>query len=224
MNKAQAKLMFIRITPTKMNRVAKLVRGKKVSDAQVILKFSTLAASLPLRKLLNSAVANYKSKFNKEDLETIQINEILVNQGPTYKRMRPRARGMGARILKRSCHVILTVSEIVEKIKPKKITVKSAKTEKKDVKNDDKKEVKKDNETDKKVSVSVKPKQNKDKKVSASVKFKQNNDKKVEKKVEKKVDKKVKEKTDKNNSKNESKKTDKKKVSKKQASNKGVKK
>jgi large subunit ribosomal protein L22 len=137
---AVAKLRHFRSSPRKMNRVAGLVRNKKIDEALLTLKFSTLKDSLPLRKLLQSATANYKLKSHTDNLDDCYISEILVGAGPTYKRMKPRARGTGARILKRTCHVSIKVADKSD------LTEKSAKPNKnrknsvayKDKKNDSK--------------------------------------------------------------------------------------
>jgi large subunit ribosomal protein L22 len=106
-----ASLKYIRITPMKMNRAVGLVRGKQVDEAILTLRFSTLGASLPLRKLIQSAVANYKVLSGHENTDECYISKIIVGQGPSFKRMRPKARGMGSRILKRTCHVFVDVAD-----------------------------------------------------------------------------------------------------------------
>lgn len=102
----KANLNYLRISPRKVRLVADLVRGKSVAQADAILRFLKKRASLPLRKLLKSAIANAKHNFNSEK-ENLTIKSIRVDQGPTLKRFMPRARGMAAGIKKRSSHISL---------------------------------------------------------------------------------------------------------------------
>ncbi|NLC17008.1 MAG: 50S ribosomal protein L22 [Clostridiales bacterium] len=103
---------YIRMSPYKVRRAIDLVRGKSYTDAIAILKNTPLAAAEPVIKAINSAAANAEHNNNlaKKDL---YVAEIFADQGPTLKRIRPRARGSADRILKRTSHitVILDVRE-----------------------------------------------------------------------------------------------------------------
>ena len=101
---------YVRISPRKDRIVIDLIRGKQVSEALAILKFTPKSASPVVEKLLKSAIANAEYKgLNKDDL---YVAEVYADQGPTLKRMMPRAKGSGAMILKRSSHITVVLDEI----------------------------------------------------------------------------------------------------------------
>lgn len=110
MDTATATLRFLRMSPRKVRLVVDLVRGKTVSDARAQLMHVNKAASLPVRKLLDSAVAN---AVNNHGLvgEALYIQTVTVDQGPTLKRFTPRAFGRAGAIRKRTSHVTLIVAE-----------------------------------------------------------------------------------------------------------------
>lgn len=100
---------YIRISSRKVRIVINLIRGKQVNEALAILKFTPKAAAPVVEKLLKSAIANAEYKgMNKDDL---YVAEVYANQGPTLKRMMPRAKGSGALILKRSSHITVVLDE-----------------------------------------------------------------------------------------------------------------
>ena len=105
---AYASARFVRITPMKARRVVDMVRGVPVDEALATLKFARQAASEPIYKVLESAIANATTT---EGLErgTLVVTKALVDEGPTLKRFRPRAQGRASRILKRSSHITLVV-------------------------------------------------------------------------------------------------------------------
>ena len=101
---------YVRIASRKVRIVIDLIRGKQVSEALAILKFTPKSASPVVEKLLKSAIANAEYKgLNKDDL---YVAEVYADQGPTLKRMMPRAKGSGAMILKRSSHITVVLDEI----------------------------------------------------------------------------------------------------------------
>lgn len=101
---------YVRISSRKVRIVIDLIRGKQVSEALAILKFTPKSASPVVEKLLKSAIANAEYKgLNKDDL---YVAEVYADQGPTLKRMMPRAKGSGAVILKRSSHITVVLDEI----------------------------------------------------------------------------------------------------------------
>lgn len=106
----EAKLKYLRISPRKVRLVADLVRGKKAEEAQAILSFTVKRACLPVLKLLNSALANAKNVAQK-DSSTLFISKITVDEGPTLKRILPRAKGKADQIMKRSSHITLVLDE-----------------------------------------------------------------------------------------------------------------
>jgi large subunit ribosomal protein L22 len=99
---------FVRVTPMKARRVVELVRGLDVDEALALLRFSPQSASQPVYKALESAIANAESG---EELEraTLVVSRVMVDEGPTMKRWRPRAQGRAARINKRTSHITVVV-------------------------------------------------------------------------------------------------------------------
>ncbi|WP_396603135.1 50S ribosomal protein L22 [Algibacter sp. R77976] len=108
---AFAKLNNCPTSPRKMRLVADLVRGEKVENALNILKFNQKEASGRLEKLLLSAIANWQSKNEDADVETVElfVKEITVDSGSMLKRLRPAPQGRAHRIRKRSNHVTIVV-------------------------------------------------------------------------------------------------------------------
>ncbi|WP_153393296.1 50S ribosomal protein L22 [Ornithinicoccus halotolerans] len=110
---AKAQARYVRVTPMKARRVVDLIRGKRVTDAVAMMQFAPQAASEPVLKVLNSAVANarYQADQTAEafDERDLVITGAYVDEGPTMKRFRPRAQGRAARILKRTSHITVLV-------------------------------------------------------------------------------------------------------------------
>jgi ribosomal protein L22 len=104
----RASARYLRVAPRKVRLVADQVRGMSVPEAQELLEFSTRSASQEIRKLLDSAAANAE---NNHDLvaDEMKIAEIRVDQGPTLKRWRARARGRATRIEKKTSHVFISL-------------------------------------------------------------------------------------------------------------------
>jgi len=105
--KAQAK--YVRCTPMKARRVVDVVRGKRAVEAVNVLRFAPQAAAVPVRKVLESAIANARFKAERDgerfDENDLFIIEAFADEGPTLKRFRPRAQGRASRILKRTRHI-----------------------------------------------------------------------------------------------------------------------
>lgn len=127
---ARAVLRDIRHTPQKARRIVDLIRGQRADEALNILKFAPQAAGQDVFTLLNSAVANAKAKNPAiRDASELWVVEALVDEGRTMKRFRPRAQGRGFRILKRSSHISVAVSDVKNSSKTlnsKKTTQKGA--------------------------------------------------------------------------------------------------
>jgi large subunit ribosomal protein L22 len=100
----------LQISPQKVRLVVDQVRGKPVSDALDILNFSTQKAAGLVRKVLESAIANAENNEGA-DIDELKISEVFVNEGMTMKRIKPRAKGRADRILKRSSHITVTVTD-----------------------------------------------------------------------------------------------------------------
>ena len=108
----QATAKFVRVSPRKARLIADNIRGRSVPEARTILAFTERAAAEDVEKVLRSAVANAESNpalhWNGDDLV---IHSIKVDEGPTLKRWRARARGRVARIRKRTCHTTIHVAQ-----------------------------------------------------------------------------------------------------------------
>ena len=107
---ARAKLSYARISPRKVKIVLDLIRNKPVGTALGILKNTPKAASELLEKLLDSAIANATNN-HEMDAEKLYVAECYANQGPTLKRVRPRAQGRAFRIRKRTSHITLELKK-----------------------------------------------------------------------------------------------------------------
>ncbi len=107
---ARAKLSYARISSRKVKTVIDLIRNKTALEALAILKFTPKAASELVEKLLKSAIANAENNFGM-DAEKLYVSEIFANQGPTLKRVRPRAQGRAFRIRKRTSHITVVLKE-----------------------------------------------------------------------------------------------------------------
>lgn len=101
---------YLRVSPRKVRHVIDLVRGKGVKDAEAILRFTPNGPAVLIEKVLKSAVANATNN-GEADLNKLYISRAYVDQGPTLKRIKPRAMGRAYRILKRSCHITIFVAE-----------------------------------------------------------------------------------------------------------------
>ncbi len=108
----RAKARYVRVAPRKARLIADQVRGMPVPEARTLLQFSTRTAAEDIAKLLGSAAANAEANHDLVS-DDLRITTITVDEGPTLKRWRPRARGRATRIDKKTCHisVALTPSE-----------------------------------------------------------------------------------------------------------------
>lgn len=106
---ATAKVTYVRIAPRKVQIVLDLIRNQSVEKAEAILKYTPKAACEVVAKLLTSAVANAENK--DMDTSRLYVSECYVNQGPTLKRIRPRAQGRAFRINKKTSHITLVLKE-----------------------------------------------------------------------------------------------------------------
>lgn len=113
-----AHLRKIRISPKKVNLVAGMVRNKSVKEALSILEFTNKSAAKPLYKVIHSAMSNAEHNF-KQNPDALVIKEIIVNDGPIYKRFQPVSRGRAHPILKRTSHITVKIEASAELIKSK---------------------------------------------------------------------------------------------------------
>jgi large subunit ribosomal protein L22 len=107
---AIAKHNFARISPQKARLVADLIRGKSVDQALEILTFRNKKAAVLVKKVLESAIANAEHNEGA-DIDDLNVAKIFVDEGPTMKRIMPRAKGRADRILKRSSHITVVVAD-----------------------------------------------------------------------------------------------------------------
>ncbi len=105
-----SKLRYLRISPRKVRLVADLIRKNKVEHAERILNFTVKKAAGPIAKLLKTAVADARNNFHLNP-DNLYISRITVDEGPKYKRWRPRSRGMVNQIKKRTSHITLVLEE-----------------------------------------------------------------------------------------------------------------
>ena len=106
--KATAK--YLRISPLKARQIVDLIRGKSAQEALTILQFIPKKSAEMVYKVLKSAVANAENNYNL-DVDQLVVSKAFVDQGPTLKRVRPRAMGRGYLIRKRTSHITVAVSE-----------------------------------------------------------------------------------------------------------------
>lgn len=99
---------YVRMTPFKVRRVVDLIRGLHVEEARRILRFSPHAASVPVAKVLDSAIANAENN-HQLPADTLFVARAYVNEGPTLKRFQPRALGRAYRVRKRTSHITISV-------------------------------------------------------------------------------------------------------------------
>ena len=109
----KAKLQNLKVSPRKTRLVVDIIRGLKIDDALNQLTFVSKKVTLPLKNLLDSAVANALNNFSLEK-DNLFIKEVRVDEGRTLKRWMPRARGRATPVRKRTSHVTLVLGELVD--------------------------------------------------------------------------------------------------------------
>lgn len=118
----KASLTNYRQSPRKVRLVASALKGKRVTDALVYLSFLPKRASGPIKKLIESAVANAKQGGEAGEL---MIGDVRVDKGIVLKRIMPRARGSASRITKRTSHVLVSLKTVATRAKPARPTGRS---------------------------------------------------------------------------------------------------
>ncbi len=109
---ASAKLSFARGSARKARLVLDTIRYKKVSDAQLLLKFSRRRSAAIIHKLLESAIANARHKDPKISLDNLYVTKAIADEGPQMKRYMPRAQGRAFLIRKATCHIALEIQSL----------------------------------------------------------------------------------------------------------------
>lgn len=107
----QAVHRYARISARKVRPIANLIRGKYADEALDLLKYQTQRGARLLEKVLKSALGNAEDR-RAQNLDELVITECRVDEGPMFKRIRPRARGMAFMIKKRMAHIIVTVDQL----------------------------------------------------------------------------------------------------------------
>ncbi|CCH50535.1 50S ribosomal protein L22 [Pseudodesulfovibrio piezophilus] len=107
---AKAVAKYIRVSPRKTRLVADNIKGKGVEDALNILRFTPKKSAKILSKVLFSAISNAE-QMPGVDVDSLIVDSIMVNEGPTWKRIQPRAMGRAYRIRKRTSHITIVVKE-----------------------------------------------------------------------------------------------------------------
>nr|WP_207782355.1 50S ribosomal protein L22 [Phytoactinopolyspora limicola] len=110
MEAARAQARFVRVTPMKARRVVDLIRGLDVGEAVALLSFTPIAAAEPVRKVLESAIANAADLTGTQP-ESLVVGSAYVDEGPTMKRFRPGGKGRAFRIKKRTCHITIVLED-----------------------------------------------------------------------------------------------------------------
>ena len=108
---ARSTARYVRITPQKARRMVDLIRGLPAAEAKTVLRFAPQAASEPVGKVLDSAIANAENNHGL-DADILVVSSAYVDEGPTLKRFRPRAQGRATTIRKRTSHITLTVKSL----------------------------------------------------------------------------------------------------------------
>ena len=105
-----AVLKYSRTSPQKARLIADQIRGEHVEKALQLLTFSNKKAAHIVKKVLESAIANAEHNEGA-DIDELKVSAVMVDEGPTHKRIQPRAKGRANRILKRTSHITVTVSD-----------------------------------------------------------------------------------------------------------------
>ncbi len=103
-----AKLRYARVSPQKARLIADMIRGKQVGEALRTLTFTPKKSARIVKKLLESAIANAEHNHGA-DIDELKVSAVFVDQAPTFKRFRARAKGRGDRIIKRNSHITVEV-------------------------------------------------------------------------------------------------------------------
>jgi|SRR6478735_5613639 large subunit ribosomal protein L22 len=112
--RARAVAKYVHMSPTKVRRVTALVKGRRVAEALDILRYAPQAAATPVYKVIASAAANAENN-HAMDRDSLVVAVAIADEGPTLKRIRPRAQGRAYRIRKRTSHITVEVESVPQK-------------------------------------------------------------------------------------------------------------
>lgn len=107
---ARAEAKYLRLSPKKVQLVVRMIRGRPVKEAEAMLRFTSSRAARAVEKVLKSAVANAENNLELER-DTLKVSRAYVDEGPSTKRVQPRARGRADIVTRRSSHVTVIVAE-----------------------------------------------------------------------------------------------------------------
>jgi large subunit ribosomal protein L22 len=99
---------YVRVSPSKVRRVLQQIQGKTYAEALTLLEFMPYSSCAPVIKVLRSATANAKNNFNLNETDLV-VKSAFADQGPTMKRVRPRAQGRAYRIIKATSHITIVM-------------------------------------------------------------------------------------------------------------------
>lgn len=108
---AKAVARFVRVPPRKARLVVDLVRGKNINQALLAVRFTRKQAARIVEKVLRSALANAQQNHGARDVDRLVVRDAYVNQGPTLKRIQPRAMGRGFRVRHRTSHITIVLAD-----------------------------------------------------------------------------------------------------------------
>ena len=124
----RAEAKWVRTSPRKARLVVEHIRGRTVPEARTVLAFTTRAAARDVEKVLRSAIANAEANHGLVG-DDLYVSAAYVDEGPTLKRWRARARGRAARIRKPTCHITVKLAPVAVEPKPKRAQAKPAAAE-----------------------------------------------------------------------------------------------
>ncbi|HUD98264.1 MAG TPA: 50S ribosomal protein L22 [Bryobacteraceae bacterium] len=107
---AKAEARYIRVSPQKARLVVDLIRGQSADQARTTLRSTNKRIAPTVRKVLDSAIANARERFEDVDVDRLIVSEAYVNEGPRAKRVRPAPMGRAYRVQKRMSHIVIKVS------------------------------------------------------------------------------------------------------------------
>lgn len=116
---AKSVAKYVRLSAQKARLVANQIRLLSVEKALETLEFSAKKGAAPIKKTLNSAIANAEHNQGA-DIDDLWVNQIMIDDAPIFKRNRARAKGRGTSILKRNCHITVSVSDAAQPKQPKR--------------------------------------------------------------------------------------------------------
>ncbi|MGA2594597.1 MAG: 50S ribosomal protein L22 [Bryobacteraceae bacterium] len=111
---AKAEARYIRVSPQKARLVVNLIRGKSADQARTTLRSTNKRIAPQVQKVLDSAIANAKDRFEDVDVDRLVVSEAYVHEGPRQKRIRPAPMGRAYRYQRRTAHIVIKVAEKAE--------------------------------------------------------------------------------------------------------------